>query len=94
MVLTFAIDPYYRSNMGYIFRGNDQNDSGKENLAGAVEFIKQSGWLRHRETFDWEGLRESPPGSFKFTRINRFTQFQIRTTFTGLAYDLILTLIS
>jgi hypothetical protein len=94
MVLNFAIDPEYRSNLGYIFRGNDQGDSGKENLCGAVELVKQSGWLRHRETFDWEGLKEDPPGSFKFTRINRYTQFPIRTTFSGYAYDLMLTLLS
>ena len=94
IVLTFAIDPDYRSNLGYIFRGDDQNNGSKENLAGAVEFIKQSGRLRRRETFDWEGLREDPPGSFKFTRINRFSQFQIRTPFNGFAYDLMSTLLS
>lgn len=94
LVLSFAVEPYFRSNAGYLFRGNNQNNADLENLAGAVEFIKQSGWLRQRETFDWEGLRETPPGSFKFTRINRFTKFSIRSTFNGFATDLMLTLLS
>ena len=91
--LNFAIDPFWRSNLGYIFRGNDQNNANLENQAGAVEFIKQSGWLVYRETFDWEGLKEDPPGSFKFVRVNRFTKLQIRTTFLGVATDLMQTLL-
>jgi len=95
MVLDFAIDPDWRSNLGFIFRGNDQNQTGREELAGAVELIKDSGWLRTRETFDWTGLEESPPGSFKFVRVNRFTQSKIiRSTFNGFAADLMLTLLS
>jgi hypothetical protein len=94
LALSFAVEPFWTSNQGYLFRGNNQNDANLENLAGAVEFIKQSGWLRHRETFDWEGLRENSSGSFDFTRVNRFTQLSIRSTFNGFATDLMLTLLS
>ena len=93
-VLNFVIDPDWRSNLGYIFRGNDQNKSALENLAAAVEFYKQEGWLKKRETFDWEGVREDPPGSFNFVRVNRFTKFPIRSTFNGVATDLMLTLLA
>ena len=93
-VLNFVIDPDWRSNLGYIFRGNDQNKSALENLAGAVEFYKQEGWLKKRETFDWEGVREDPPGSFNFVRVNRFTKLPIRSIFNGVATDLMLTLLA
>ena len=82
MVLDFAIDPDWRSNLGFLFRGNDQN-TDSEDLAGAVELIKDSGWLRTRETFDWT------------SNINRFTQSNIiRSTFNGFAAELMLTLLS
>jgi len=92
--LSFAVEPFWTSNSGYLFRGNNQNNANLENLAGAVEFIKQSGWLRHRETFDWEGLRETSSGSLNFVRVNRFTQYSVRSTFNGFATDLMLTLLS
>jgi len=90
IVLSFVIEPRYSTNRGYLFRGNDQG-TNSEDLAGAVEFIKDSGWLSHRETFDWEGERRSGSSA---TRINRFTQFPIRSPFNGVATDLMLTLLA
>ncbi|RLB12625.1 MAG: hypothetical protein DRG82_16845, partial [Deltaproteobacteria bacterium] len=79
-VLNFAIDPDYRSNRGWLFRGHDQGSDAKQDLAGCAEFIKQAGWLRIGETFDWD--RQSA----------RYTQPpQIRLTFIGWAGDLMLT---
>ena len=80
--LDFVIDPNFRSNAGWLFRGNDQGVVGKADLTGAVEFIKQSGYLRLRETFDWD--------SEHF----RYTQFPIRLPFAGFSTDLMLTLLS
>ncbi|HUU27072.1 MAG TPA: hypothetical protein VM123_04600 [archaeon] len=81
--LNFAVDANYRSNLGWLFRGHDQADDRKEDLAGAAEFIKQGGWLRVRETFDWD----------KDTK--RYTQPPaIRMTFLGWAGDLMITYLS
>ncbi len=92
--LNFRIDPDWRSSGGWLFRGADQSSSTLSTIAGAAEVIKQAGWLRIGETFDWESAREDPPGSFEFTLYNRFTQFPIRTTFSGFATDLMLTLLA
>jgi len=79
-VLNFAIDPDYRSNRGWLFRGHDHFSDVKQDLAGAAEFVKQSGWLRVGETFDWD----------RGTR--RYTQPPlIRLTFIGYAGDLLIT---
>lgn len=86
-ILEFVIDPDYRSNRGFIFRGNNQNTDA-EDLAGAVEFFKQGGYLRVGETFDWQGSG----GNDK--RVNRFTQPSIRSTFNGVAFDLMITLLA
>ncbi|MBW7996042.1 MAG: hypothetical protein FVQ81_05595 [Candidatus Glassbacteria bacterium] len=92
--LNFRIDADWRSTGGWLFRGANQGSSTLENLAGAVEVIKQSGRLRIGETFDWEGVREQPPGSFKFVRVNRFNQLAIRMPFSGFATDLMTTLLA
>ncbi|MFH1069218.1 MAG: hypothetical protein V1794_06300, partial [Candidatus Glassbacteria bacterium] len=94
LVLNFVIDPDWRTNIGWLFRGADQGNSSLENLAGAVEIYKDGGRLKNRENFDWEGVSEDPPGSFQFKRINRFTQFAIRTPFAGVAVDLMQTLLA
>jgi hypothetical protein len=92
--LNFRVDADWRSNNGWLFRGGDQGSTNYESLAGAVEYIKQGGWLTTGETFDWEGVAEDPPGSFEFVRVNRFTQFPIRSVFNGFATDLMTTLLS
>ena len=79
--LHFAIDYDYRSNAGWLFRGDDQSND-KSDLAGAVEFIKQSGFLRVRETFDWD--RDNA----------KYAQFSIRLPFAGFATDLMLVLLA
>ncbi len=87
IILEFVIDPDYRSNRGFILRGNNQN-ADEEDLAGAVEFIKQGGYLRVGEAFDWQGSGANEH------RINRFNQPPMRSTFNGVAYDLLITLLS
>jgi hypothetical protein len=94
MSLNFRIDPDWRSSGGWLFRGADQSSSTLSTIAGAAEMTKQAGWLRIGETFDWESAREDPPGSFQFTLHNRFTQFPIRTPFSGFATDLMTTLLA
>ncbi len=91
--LNFRIDPDWRSNRGWLFRGADQGSTTLATIAGAAEVIKEGGWLRIGETFDWEATREDPPGSFKFTLYNRFTQLGLRMPFSGFATDLMLTLL-
>ncbi|HLA39060.1 MAG TPA: hypothetical protein VJ417_03645 [Candidatus Glassbacteria bacterium] len=93
-VLNFVIDPNWRTNIGWLFRGADQGNGSLENLAGAVEIYKDAGWLKNRENFDWEGMSEDPPGSFNFKRVNRFAQFSIRTPFAGVVVDLMLSLLA
>ncbi len=82
-VLNFAIDPDYRSNRGWLFRGHDHNSDTKQDLAGAAELVKQSGSLRVGETFDWDRSTRSytqPP--------------MIRLTFIGYASDLMIIYLS
>ena len=93
MSLNFRIDPDWRSTRGWLFRGDDQENTNLASLAGAAEIIKQSGWLRIGETFDWESAREEPEGSFNFVLHNRFTQFPIRTPFSGFPTDLMKTIL-
>ena len=92
MSLNFRIDPDWRSTRGWLFRGDDQNNTSLATLAGAAEVIKSNGWLTIGETFDWESTRED--GNFNFTLYNRFTQFPIRSPFSGFATDLMTTLLS
>ena len=81
--LNFAVDPDYRSNRGWLFRGHDHASDFKQDLAGAAEFVKQGGRLRVGETFDWD----------RSTR--RYTQPPlIRLTFIGYAGDLMITYLS
>lgn len=78
-MLNFAVDPRYRSNRGWLFRGHDQLSSDKQDLAGAAELVKQEGWLRIGETFDWDNSTATynqPP--------------LIRLTFQGFAGDLMI----
>ena len=93
LALNFRIDPDWRSNSGWLFRGADQGSTTLATIAGAAEVIKQGGWLKIGETFDWESAREDPPGSFEFTLYNRFNQLAIRMPFSGFATDLMTTLL-